>query len=83
MVSDKDAGKDKDMDTVTVTRLRRGKYGLRFSISFSKLPKQDFGPYDLTEAVRDLRISALLSPIEARNLVMDAAVDGTATTETK
>jgi len=63
------------MDTVT-------KAGQRYKLSFSKLPGKSFGPYEFTEAIRDLRISALLEPMDARNLVMDAAVEGSATRET-
>lgn len=61
------------MRTVTVTR--RGK---RFAVSFSALPGQSFGPWEFAETVRDLRVSALLTPMEARDLVMDAA-SGSAT----
>lgn len=62
--------------TVTVT-VRRGQYYSRFSA----LPGREFGPYPFAEMVRGLRISALLPGITARNLVMDAAVQGEATTE--
>jgi len=63
--------------TVTVT-----KHGNRFKVSFSQLPGHTFGPWDLTETVRDLTISALLERPAARNLVMDAAVNGSATAST-
>jgi hypothetical protein len=52
-------------------------------VEFSKLPGRTFGPWDFGETVRDLRVSALLEPVEARNLVMDATAAGTATTETR
>ena len=55
------------------------KRGRRFVSEFSKLPGQVFGPYDFAEIVSDLRVSAFLAPLDARNLVMDAAVNGTAT----
>lgn len=64
-------------DKVTVTRK-----GKKFTLVFSKLPGRTFGPYDFAEAVRDLTVSALLSPMDARNLVMDAGANGTAQTET-
>lgn len=62
------------MDTVTVR-----KKGKRFTSEFSRLPGQIFGPYGFPELCRDLTVSALLTPMEARNLVMDAAVKGSAT----
>jgi hypothetical protein len=62
------------MSTVTVTRVRRG-----FTSAFSALPGQVFGPYDLPEMVRDLTVSALLSPRQARDLVLQAAAEGQAT----
>lgn len=63
--------------TVTVT-----KKGKRFRSSFSILPGKTFGPWDLAEMIRDLTISALLSPHEARGLVFDAATEGSATRAT-
>jgi hypothetical protein len=75
------------MSTVTVTASKNFRqFGAEtsqaFTLEFSKLPARDFGPYSFTEAVRDLRVSALLEPLAARNLVLDAATSGTATTET-
>lgn len=64
------------MSTVTVT-----KRGVRYVVTFSALPGKAFGPWDLGEAIRDLRVSALLTAAEARDLVMDAAVAGSATRE--
>lgn len=61
-----------------ITVAKRGK---RFTVSFSKLPGKTFGPWDLAEMVRDLRISALLTPLQARELVMDAAIKGSASIE--
>lgn len=65
--------------TVTVTYARK-----HWSLAFSKLPGQKFGPYDLPGAVGQLRVAALLEPIDARNLVLDAAAadDHTATAQT-
>lgn len=60
-------------DTVTVTR-----HGQRFKVSFSRLPGRTFGPWDLAEAIRDLTISALLEPVDARDLVMEAGATGSA-----
>lgn len=60
--------------TVTVTRS-----GKRFRLSFSRLPGADFGPYDFAETVPQLQVAALLEPLEARNLVLDAAAAGTVT----
>jgi hypothetical protein len=65
--------------TVTVTYARK-----HWSLAFSKLPGQKFGPYDLPGAVGQLRVAALLEPIDARNLVLNAAAadDHTATAQT-
>lgn len=62
--------------TATVTCKRK-----RYTLTFSKLPGRSFGPYDFAEAIGQLRIAALLSALEARDLVMDAATaeDRTAT----
>lgn len=65
------------MDTVTVTSKRS-----KFTVEFSRLPGQTFGPWTLVETIQDLTVSALLSPVDARDLVLSAAVTGSATTET-
>lgn len=62
------------MHTVTVTRK-----GKRFVSQFSQLPGRTFGPYDMPEMIQDLTVSALLSKLDARTLVLDAAADGSAT----
>lgn len=62
--------------TVTVT-CRNSWYRL----AFSRLPGQEFGPWRFAETVRDLRVSALLSPVDARSLVMEATTLGTATAQ--
>ena len=71
--------------TVTASKTMR-KFGdetsRAYTLTFSKLPGQPFGPYSFTQAVRDLRVSALLEPLAARDLVLDATTEGTATTET-
>jgi len=54
--------------TVTVTYARK-----RWTLEFSKLPGQTFGPYDLPEAAGQLRVAALLEPLAARELLLDAA----------
>lgn len=66
------------MATVTVTR-RRGRYYSKFSA----LPGREFGPYSLDEIIRDLQVSAFLPAAAARDLVFDAAVTNSATTETE
>jgi len=63
-----------DRGTVTVTKKGKG-----FISEFSKLPGQQFGPWDFSEMSRDLRISALLSPRAARDLVLEAAEKGAVT----
>jgi hypothetical protein len=53
----------------------------RFMLTFSKLPGQEFGPYLFGDAVRELTIAALLSPLAARNTVLDSVL-GPSTAET-
>lgn len=61
--------------TVTVTR--QGKLGRdRFQVAFSALPGRTFGPWDFARTVQDLTVSALLSPLDARDLVMEAGALG-------
>lgn len=62
-------------NTVTVTF----KGADRFTVAFSKLGNRQFGPWDFPETVRDLRISALLSAQDARDLVLASAKTGSAT----
>lgn len=66
------------MPTVTVDHRR----GDRYEVKFSALPGRVFGPGSFVETVRDLRVSALLTPVDARNLVLDAHAHGSATTST-
>lgn len=68
------------VSVATVTVRKRGQ---RFTSEFSALPGRTFGPWDMAEMIRDLTVSALLSRYDARNLVMDAAVKGECTTETR
>lgn len=78
------------MATVTVTR-KKPKSGFKtdaitgasYVVTFSALPGQTFGPWSFAETVTDLRISALLPAVEARNLVLDAFVSDSATKETR
>jgi hypothetical protein len=75
-----DIATDAEVPTVTVTYRRK-----RWYLAFSKLPDHaPFGPYDLPEAIGQLRVAALLEHIDARTLVLDAAAaeDHTATAPT-
>ncbi|MER0477120.1 hypothetical protein ABR737_01900 [Streptomyces sp. Edi2] len=65
------------VSTVTVHANRR-----RYTAEFSALPGRVFGPWDMTEMIQDLRVSALLDPRAARDLVFDATVAGSATANT-
>jgi hypothetical protein len=65
------------MSTVTVT-CRNSWYRL----TFSKLPGQEFGPWRFDETIGDLRVSTSVSHLDARDLVMEATTEGTATRET-
>ena len=67
--------------TVTV-RKAAPRRGARVTLHFSALPDREFGPYPWGEAIIDLTISALLSRVDARSLVLDALATGEATTET-
>lgn len=63
-----------DNRSVTVSVRRK-----RFLVMFSVLPGREFGPWVFDETVRDLTVSAMLTPQEARNLVLDAHTKGSAT----
>lgn len=54
----------------------------RFWVTFARLPGKEWGPWGLAETVRDLTVSALLAPMDARNLALDAVERGSATTIT-
>jgi hypothetical protein len=70
--------KSENEKTVTVTTTQRT--GLpRFTVRFSALPNRVFGPYNFTETAHDLHIAALLSLADARNLILDAHSQGSAT----
>jgi len=67
--------------TVTVRHLRGHAPRMsRYTIEFSQLPGQTFGPWDFAETIRDLRVSALMTAIDARNLVLTAHEAGEAWT---
>ncbi|MEX5635771.1 hypothetical protein [Parafrankia sp. FMc2] len=72
-------------NAVTVTRKgakkKVGAFDARYTVEFSALPGKKFGPWDYRETQRDLTVSALLEPTEARALVLDAFVEGSATRE--
>ena len=70
------------MDYVTVTVVKRRTGFPLYKPTFSALPRQTFGPWEFDETVRDLTVSALLSPLDARNLVITALERGTATSLT-
>ena len=61
---------------MTVTVRKRGQ---KVTSEFSALPGRQFGPWTMAEMIRDLTVSALLTRLEARDLVLDAAVKGSAT----
>lgn len=71
----KPAAEEASVSTVTVTRC-----GTQYTLQFSQLPGKTFGPWGFAEIIRELTVSALLSPLAARNLVIDAST-GTATAE--
>jgi len=69
-------------DSVTVTLVKRSTGFLRYKLAFSARGGQSFGPWEFDETVRDITVSALLSPLDARNLVLTALERGTATSLT-
>jgi hypothetical protein len=71
------------MDTVTVIRQGATVATRRYRLEFSKLAGQSFGPYGFVDAIEQLKFAAGLDPVEARNLVCDAAVGGTGRAEVK
>ena len=70
------------MDYVTVTVVKRRTGFPLYTLAFSALPGQTFGPWDFSETVRDLTVSALLSPLDARKLVLAARNYNTVTVPT-
>jgi hypothetical protein len=70
------------MDYVTVTVVKRRTGFPLYTLAFSALHGQTFGPWAFDETVRDLTVSALLSPIDARNLVLTALICGSVTSPT-
>ena len=68
-------------DSVTVTLVKRSTGFLRYKLAFSA-PRQSFGPWEFDETARDFTVSALLSPLDVRNLVLTALERGTATSLT-
>lgn len=72
--------------TITVTRHgRKGRKGVldaRYVLAFSRLPGREFGPYGYGEARGQIEVSALLDPAAARDLLITAWAEGTATTAT-
>jgi len=72
----------KHMDSVTVTVVKRRTGFPLYKLTFSALHGQTFGPWDFSEAVRDLTVSALLTPFDARGLVLAALDHGSATVST-
>lgn len=69
--------------TVTAARVGRRKDAItaqRYTLTFSKLRSLTFGPYSFRDARAQLETGALLPPVQARNLLLDACADGEATT---
>ncbi|MFD3923074.1 hypothetical protein [Streptomyces sp. NPDC058595] len=73
---------DEPPPTAEVSTVTVRKSGTRYVSEFSALPGQTFGPWAFAEMIRDLTISALLEPLAARDLVIDAALGGEATATT-
>jgi hypothetical protein len=74
--------------TVTVRRKGTAKVdailGAKYTLTFSKLPDhQPFGPYSFKEARSQLEFTVDMAPVEARNLLLTAYTDGSATAEVR
>jgi hypothetical protein len=68
------------MSTQTVTVTTTQATGLpRFTVELSTLPGQVFGPCNFTETAHDLHIGVLLSLTDARELIIKAHKQGSAT----
>jgi hypothetical protein len=66
-------------NTVTVRYSGKPSNKGRYTVTFSQLPGKSFGPWDFVNTVRDLGFSAMLTPLDARNLVLDTHQHGRAT----
>lgn len=69
---------------VTVSRVGGGRDVVaqaRYTVAFDALPGRVSGPWGFRETCRDLAVSALLAPVQARALVLDAWSRGSASRE--
>lgn len=76
--------KGNDVSIFTVTKSNKGTDAIRtarYKITLSTLPGREFGPYSFTEARDQLSFTGLIALTDARNVVLDAFVKGSATTE--
>ena len=72
------------MSATTVTVIRTSKRAIdalagHYALRFSHLPGRTFGMFTFTDITRDLLVSALLTPAQARDLVLTAHAEGSAT----
>ena len=66
----------------TITKSNKGRDAIqtaRYKLTVSKLPGKEFGPYTFTEARDQLSFAALIALTDARNAVLDAFTNGSAT----
>jgi len=72
------------MSFFTVTKSNNGRDAIRtarYKLTLSSLPEKEYGPYTFTEARDQLSFAGLIALTDARNVVLDAFVNGSATTE--
>lgn len=72
------------MSTFTVTKNNKGTDAIltaRYKITFSGSPGRELGPYSFTGTRDQLSFAGLIALTDARNVVLDAFVKGSATTE--
>jgi hypothetical protein len=72
------------MSFFTVTKSNKGRDAIqtaRYKIALSTVPGKELGPYTFTEARDQLSFAGLIALTDARDVVLDAFVKGSATTE--
>lgn len=73
------------MRTYTVHRVGKQKRDAmgdqRYRMEISTLPGQSFGPFRFRDISVELQVTALIEPVEARNLILDAFFAGKAEVE--
>ena len=72
--------------TFTVTKGRKiprsdpngGALACKYTLTIDLFPDRTFGPYDFREMRGQLETAAFMLPVESRNMVLDAYLNGSA-----